>query len=1058
MSEYDGSVKIDTEMDTDGFYADIKEMSDQVATLSKAIKDAKEQVQQVESAAKNLQNTDVSSGMKKVEEAAKNTGKAVEKVKEGTDAVGKNTAMSDDYVSVCETLDKVGSRLEQLSENQRGITAQFDSLNSVLEDTRKQLQQVESVVNNLQNTDVSAGMDGLESVISGIKADIKKVKADVATLETEHPGEPAIPGKPMRPEETSVWVNTEADKAGIYDGIKNMTSKTAALNNAIKEIQQQIQKVESEIEGLQNTDPSSGVRKLESAIKDTKSAIEKVKADMDTIDNAPVMTEDYKYMSDSLTKANAKFDQLLTKQEKMQALGKTNSASWKSLQYEIQQIEREIASTKAEMQDMRVNDEAFTVDFSALDKKQEELDRLNLKLSEYEQKLDEVRAKEAQSNADKLQTKQAQLDKLNGKLSVYNLKLQEAKKKENSMTAQTGKIKKLSASLSKLVHGAGAAGKGFSGIGGLLSSFTGRIGNLALSAMVFNAISQGLTKVRQELISCLQTDKQFSNSLAQIKGNLYTAFYPIYSYALPAINALMTGLERVTGSIAVFVSKLFGTTVGKSQASAKALRKQAQAISGIGDAAKKASGNLSDIDDMHILTDNKDTSGSGGGGTNTDSGISFGEVKTDPKVLEWLDKMKEKFQPLTEAIQRLIEAAKPLAGPFLMGLVDGLTDLITSDTAVGIINSLADALEKMDPEDAYAIGKAIGEIAAALGIIAAITGIGALVSSLGGLWEILLPMLTFVGGWQIGTGLYELITGESVDMTMWEELDEIFGTLFNDSGTFFDGLGWMSYDAIKGLTEDITGEALPSWGEFKEGVAKIWGESGIAGIITATSTGFLKLLGADSDTIKKVNEGAKLVHEKYSKAFGEGGIKGVFKQFGQDCLTVIRWMGTNIQTFFQNMINKIKGFFIGVGTSVGNTVRDAFAAAVNGIFSTIESRINGFIGAINAIRVLINKIPGVNLARVQTVSLPRLATGTVVPANYGEFQAILGDNKRAPEIVSPVPTMKQAVREVLNETGNSNKPIVIHNYVTLDGKVVYKTVVEYNNREIDMTGNSPLFA
>ena len=1058
MSEYDGSVKIDTEMDTDGFYADIKEMSDQVATLSKAIKDAKEQVQQVESAAKNLQNTDVSSGMKKVEEAAKNTGKAVEKVKEGTDAVGKNTAMSDDYVSVCETLDKVGSRLEQLSENQRGITAQFDSLNSVLEDTRKQLQQVESVVNNLQNTDVSAGMDGLESAISGIKADIKKVKADVATLETEHPGEPAIPGRPMRPEETSVWVNTEADKAGIYDGIKNMTSKTAALNNAIKEIQQQIQKVESEIEGLQNTDPSAGVRKLESAIKDTELAIEKVKADMDTIDNTPVMTEDYKYMSDSFEKARVKLEQLLDREAKMTELGKTNSASWKSLQYDIANARNVMNYMAGDMELMRSNDEAFTVDLAAMEQKQAELDRLNLKLSEYEQKLDEVRQKEAQTNAGKMQAKQAQLDKLNGKLKVYNLKLQEAKKKETGMTSQVGKIKKLSASLSKLVHSAGSAGKGFTGIGGLLSSFTGRVGNLALSAMVFNAISQGLTKIRQEMMSCLQTDTQFSSSLAQIKGNLYTAFYPIYSYALPAINTLMAGLERVTGSIAMFTSKLFGTTVGKSQASAKALRKQAQAIGGIGDAAKKASNNLSDIDDMHILTDNKDTSGGGSGGTNTDPGVSFGEIKTDPKVLEWLDKMKAKFQPLTEAIQRLIAAAKPLAGPFLMGFIDGLTDLITSDAAVGIINSIAEALENMDPEDAYAIGKAIGDIAAALGIIAGITGIGALVTSLGSLWEILLPMLTFVGGWQIGTGLYELITGESVDMTMWEELDEIFGTLINDSGTFFDGLGWMAYDAIKGLTEDITGEAMPSWQEFKDGIAKIWGESGIAGIIATTSAGFLKLMGADSDTIKKIMNAAKLVHEKYKKAFGEGGIKGVFRQFGQDCLTIIQFLGNSIKTFFQNQINKIKTFFIDVGTNVGNTVRDAFAAAVNGIFSTIESRINGFINAINAIRILINKIPGVNLARVQTVSLPRLATGTVVPANYGEFQAILGDNKRAPEIVSPVPTMKQAVREVLNETGNSGKPIVIHNYVTLDGKVVYKTVVEYNNKEIDKTGNSPLFA
>lgn len=856
----------------------------------------------------------------------------------------------------------------------------------------------------------------------------------------------------------SVKIDTKMDTDSFYAGIKKMSSKTVALNNSIRGTQQQIQKVESEIEGLQNTDPSAGVRKLESAIKDTELAVEKVKADMDAIDNTPVMTEDYKYMSDSFEKARVKLEQLLDREAKMKELGKTNSASWKSLQYDIANARNVMNYMAGDMELMRSNDEAFTVDLAAMEQKRAELDRLNLKLSEYEQKLDEVRQKEAQTNAGKMQAKQAQLDKLNGKLKVYNLKLQEAKKKETGMTSQVGKIKKLSASLSKLVHSAGSAGKGFTGIGGLLSSFTGRIGNLALSAMVFNAISQGLTKIRQEMVSCLQTDTQFSSSLAQIKGNLYTAFYPIYSYALPAINTLMAGLERVTGSIAMFTSKLFGTTVGKSQASAKALRKQAQAIGGIGDAAKKASNNLSDIDDMHILTDNKDTSGGGGGGTNTDSGISFGEIKTDPKVLEWLDKMKAKFQPLTEAIKRLIAAAKPLAGPFLMGFIDGLTDLITSDAAVGIINSIAEALENMDPEDAYAIGKAIGDIAAALGVIAGITGIGALVTSLGSLWEILLPMLTFVGGWKIGTGLYELITGETVDMTMWEELDEIFGTLFNDSETFFDGLGWMAYDAIKGLTEDITGEAMPSWQEFKDGVAKIWGESGIAGIIAATSTGFLKLMGADSDTIKKIMEAAKLVHEKYKKAFSEDGLRGVFRQFGQDVKTYFAMVGDEVKASLLGTFETVKNKCMNMGMTVGQAVSDTFKQAVNSVFTQIEGRMNVFISALNSIRTVINRIPGVNISRIPPVQLPRLATGTVVPANYGEFQAILGDNKRAPEVVSPVPTMKQAVREVLNETGNSGKPIVIHNYVTLDGKVVYKTVVEYNNKEIDKTGNSPLFA
>ena len=49
--------------------------------------------------------------------------------------------------------------------------------------------------------------------------------------------------------------------------------------------------------------------------------------------------------------------------------------------------------------------------------------------------------------------------------------------------------------------------------------------------------------------------------------------------------------------------------------------------------------------------------------------------------------------------------------------------------------------------------------------------------------------------------------------------------------------------------------------------------------------------------------------------------------------------------------------------------------------------------------------------------VPKLASGTVVPPRAGEFAAILGDNNRETEVVSPVSTMKQAFLEALAESG-----------------------------------------
>ena len=89
--------------------------------------------------------------------------------------------------------------------------------------------------------------------------------------------------------------------------------------------------------------------------------------------------------------------------------------------------------------------------------------------------------------------------------------------------------------------------------------------------------------------------------------------------------------------------------------------------------------------------------------------------------------------------------------------------------------------------------------------------------------------------------------------------------------------------------------------------------------------------------------------------------------------------------------------------------------------------------------------------------IPGYATGTVVPANHGEFLARLGDNPRATEVVSPLPTMKQAFKEAIAEIGglSGNGQIILN--VNLEGKQIYSEVVKQDRETRDRTGQS-LFA
>lgn len=90
--------------------------------------------------------------------------------------------------------------------------------------------------------------------------------------------------------------------------------------------------------------------------------------------------------------------------------------------------------------------------------------------------------------------------------------------------------------------------------------------------------------------------------------------------------------------------------------------------------------------------------------------------------------------------------------------------------------------------------------------------------------------------------------------------------------------------------------------------------------------------------------------------------------------------------------------------------------------------------------------------------IPRLAQGTVVPANYGEFMAVLGDNKRETEVVSPLSTIRQAVMEALvalGDTGGGRK-ISITIPVQIDKKTITRIVIDDINDYIRKTGRSPI--
>lgn len=93
----------------------------------------------------------------------------------------------------------------------------------------------------------------------------------------------------------------------------------------------------------------------------------------------------------------------------------------------------------------------------------------------------------------------------------------------------------------------------------------------------------------------------------------------------------------------------------------------------------------------------------------------------------------------------------------------------------------------------------------------------------------------------------------------------------------------------------------------------------------------------------------------------------------------------------KNAFMGLKNWVAGVFATVADMAAGAFKGVVNGVLSTAENTVNGFINLINGAIGAINKIPGVNIGKVGQVHFPRLAEGGIVTARPGGILANIGE-------------------------------------------------------------------
>lgn len=570
---------------------------------------------------------------------------------------------------------------------------------------------------------------------------------------------------------------------------------------------------------------------------------------------------------------------------------------------------------------------------------------------------------------------------------------------------------------------------------------------MMLIRMAMRAVIQGVKEGMQNLVqyssSANQSMSELTSGALYLKNSFATAFSSILSFVVPAINTLINALAAAMGYINQFFSALGGSTTFTR--AKKTQENYANSLKKTGSAADDAKKSVAGFDKLTVLNDQKSGGGSSSG---TDPSEMFETVQIDGAISGFANQIKAAFES---------------------GDWKELGTLIGSK-----FNELVDGVDwdGIGHKAGYAFNGAIQTIYYTLSEID-FTNLGSSVAQLinGGLSEI---DFTFVGriltrGFTAG---FDFLLG-FLGTLDWGLIGRSVGDLlrgsFDEAYDWMSGIDWsqMASDLYDNTKACLTGVDFASLAEsFFKALGGALG-AGVSFVATFVKKVVEDIVGYFAQYIKDENGDGKFGGKEIINGLYEGivdGIKNVGTWIKEHVFDPFM---EGIKTCFgihspSTVMKEIGGYLIeGLKNGIENAV-PSLRGVINGIISLLEDALNYIVDGINGLSFdvpdWVPKIGGTTFGfDIRPFHLPRLASGTVVPPRAGEFAAILGDNNRETEVVSPLSTIKQALLEAMREGGmGAGGDIQIT--LNLDGKTVYDTIVKRNQMTKKQTGKNPLLA
>lgn len=802
--------------------------------------------------------------------------------------------------------------------------------------------------------------------------------------------------------EGKVVINTELRNKKLIEGYKNISKETDKLISQYNKKVQQIKKEEV--------------------------ALDNLKAKYNQINSGYKTPASLTAMETQIKKNTKEMEQLQAEYDKV--VEKINS---KQIDFKNAEI-----SGNIKLQD-NINTDLFELDNQASEI-HSKIEELNLSTNDLKKNLEELKLNpsatiEAQNLKDKIDLAKESLEK--SKTEANELAQNIRKAGKVNLNSIIKGILSFGNRINDILVGKKGLNSNINKVGTKLDKFKSRITKMFGTVMIFRLLRSSLTSLSNSFTDLLKSNKNFSNSLNQIKVNLMTAFAPIYNYVLPAINTLMNVLSRVTGSIAQFMASMFGQTAAQAKKNAKELYKQASAQKAVNKAQEE--GSIASFDKLEV-NGSEDKSSSG-----NSNELDFSK---DMKTMSYLDNL---LNDLRNKISNglFVEAGSQIAyelndlirsidvkGFFDKGneiaanLSNGLNGFVSSfdwsmlgtklsDTLRGLCSWIITALQTIDWQ---AIGQAIGDFLLSIDWIGLISDvINMILSGATAIVDLVIGLID---------SIIDVLTNPDSINKFFEAGADLFLGLINGLGSLAESVGELFLKLLD-LLNDLLG--------FDEMVE--FGASIIDGLISGISG----LIGGIGDLFKGLYNSIKNIFSGLSSWFNSVVVQPIKNAFSsawnlltngaRNAWNGIKNVFSTVASFFQNTFanawSKVKSVF-STGGKIFDGIKEGIVSAFKNIVNAIIRGINKVISVpFNGINSALKKIKNIDILgakpfkgvinTISTPQIPMLAQGAVIPPN-AKFAAILGDQRNGKNLEAP----ESLIRKIVREESGGNKEVILN--------------------------------